>query len=578
MVARTAGLFLSLASLLAAQPSSPESLPLSQVHAGQKGQVWTVFEGTKPEPFTVEVTGVVENALGPGKSLILCKLTDARVQNMGAVAGMSGSPLYIDGKFAGALSYQLQRFETVHYAGFTPAADMAEVADRVGSGIKAVDDAAPEAADTKAGDTGISALSPVFSLSGVSPRVLELARPQFEKLGLHVVSLGGSASGSSPAAPAALIPGDAVAVALCTGDISMAGTGTVSKVDGRRVVAFGHPMMGLGDVQMPMCSAEIVTILPSTENSFKVANVGPVIGCISEDRLSAVSGLLGPGPGMTDVDVVVASDHSARRSLHYQVIKDRRLAPMLTVLGALQAATASNDAEEVEGYKVECTVSYEGGQQVTRRGTFAGSAGLMMGLFGDLIALNADSQNPFESVHASHVSFLLEPLYENPSAVVEDLRVSRTHVRAGDTLQATVTWRPHQKSEEALTLDIPVDPSWTGKTLELIITGGPMLDEWSGHSHFFRPGQLRSFEAYLDSVRSSRRSDGLYVAVVERASVLVDEATVSRDMPGSLQRIATASDATRYQHREALVPLWDTHILPGRVAIADQHVLIKVQE
>jgi len=120
-------LLLASAGRLAAQPVQGEALPLADVKAGQRGEVWTVFQGTKPEPFAVEVSGVILNALGPGKSIILCKLTDPRVQIMGAVAGMSGSPLYIDGRFAGALSYQIQRFETVRFAGFTPAADMAEV-------------------------------------------------------------------------------------------------------------------------------------------------------------------------------------------------------------------------------------------------------------------------------------------------------------------------------------------------------------------------------------------------------------------------------------------------------------------
>ena len=118
---------------LQAQPAPTGILPVSDLKAGQTGQVWTVFAGTRAEPFSVEVTGVIKNALGPGKSIILCRLTDPRVQNMGAVAGMSGSPLYIDGKFVGALSYQVQRFETIRYAGFTPAADLAEVESKVGT-------------------------------------------------------------------------------------------------------------------------------------------------------------------------------------------------------------------------------------------------------------------------------------------------------------------------------------------------------------------------------------------------------------------------------------------------------------
>src|SRR6187431_2410620 len=116
-----------LARSLFAQPADAPVIPLDELKPGQQGEVWTVFQGTKPESFTVEVTGVLRNALGPGKSLIVCQLTDPRVQKMGAVAGMSGSPLYIDGKLAGALSYQIQRFETVRHAGFTPAADLEEV-------------------------------------------------------------------------------------------------------------------------------------------------------------------------------------------------------------------------------------------------------------------------------------------------------------------------------------------------------------------------------------------------------------------------------------------------------------------
>src|SRR5258708_5819727 len=132
--------FSLLAALASAneQPVNAALFPLADLKAGQHGEVWTVFSGTQPESFAVEVTGIVSNALGPGKSLILCQLTDPRVQNMGAVAGMSGSPLYIDGKLAGALSYQIQRFETVRYAAFTPAADLAEVQAKTSTELRAV--------------------------------------------------------------------------------------------------------------------------------------------------------------------------------------------------------------------------------------------------------------------------------------------------------------------------------------------------------------------------------------------------------------------------------------------------------
>ena len=160
-------LFLGLTALAVwlpaawAQPQPSGIYPLDQLKSGQHGEVWTVFKGTVPESFSVEVTGVVRNALGPGKSLILCQMTDPRVSGMGAVAGMSGSPLYIDGKFAGALSYQWSNpLRATHFAAFTPAADMQEVGKRV-------DAEAPQASVTQtvAEASTFTAMKPVFTMS-----------------------------------------------------------------------------------------------------------------------------------------------------------------------------------------------------------------------------------------------------------------------------------------------------------------------------------------------------------------------------------------------------------------------------
>src|ERR1044071_8117969 len=184
-------------ALPASQPADAPIIPLDDLKPGMTGEVWTVFRGTEPEPFAVEVTGVLRNALGPGKSLILCRLTDPRVQQMGAVAGMSGSPLYIDGKLAGALSYQIQKFETVRYAGFTPAADLAEVKDRASLQSTRV------VSDTTSASSPYRPLQPVFTIGGLSPAVAELFAPRFAALGLSATALGGSTQGSTDGQPAA---------------------------------------------------------------------------------------------------------------------------------------------------------------------------------------------------------------------------------------------------------------------------------------------------------------------------------------------------------------------------------------
>jgi hypothetical protein len=567
-----------------AQPAPAPAMALSDVKPGQHGEVWTVFQGTRPEPFEVEVTGVIQNALGPGKSIILCKLTDPRVQDMGAVAGMSGSPLYIDGKFAGALSYQLQRFETVRFAGFTPAADMGEVADRVaatpaGSARSEAAGDSPATAETAPGqETSFRAMKPVFALGGVSPRTASIMAPRLEGLGLGIVAMAGSSQGTAAAPQGVLAPGDSVSVALTTGDITLAGTGTVSRVEGNRVLAFGHPMLGLGDVQLPMCSAEVVAILPSTMESFKVANIGPVIGCISQDRLSAVSGLLGPGPEMTDVQVVSGPDTGPQHTIHFQVVKDKHVAPMIMLTGVVEAVYGSNDSEASEGFRIVSTVNFSPTQQITRETVYSGEQGFVQGLVDFLAGLSGEIENPFEKALPTSVQFRVEPLGSNPSVTVERFELSQTTVRAGESFQVTIGWRSFQGAEESSTFNVPVDASWAGKILEVIVTPGRVLDELTGHGRMFRPGQLRSFDAYLDAMKLTRPEDGLCVAVVEKSALFFDQAVSTPDAPASIERIAGASDSERYQRRDALVPLWETHILPGKVTFTDLHRTVRVVE
>ena len=556
-----AALLLSLATRAEAQETPTGILATSDLRPGEKGTVWTVFKGTTPEPFDVEVAGVIENALGPGKNIILCQLTDPRVQGMGAVAGMSGSPLYIRGKLAGALSYQVQRFETTRFAGFTPASDLDEVRDQIGAGASVVSGEPSEPA--------YRSLKPVFTLSGLSPGVSELMRPHLEALGLSLSALGGSDSGAAAVAPpASLRAGDAVSVALATGDITFAGTGTVSEVNGDRVVAFGHPMMGLGEVAMPMCSASIVTILPSTYESMKVANVGAVIGTIQEDRLSAVSGTLGAGPRMIEVDVTVDRASGPPRSLHFQVVRHPQLAAALIASGAAEAIMGSNDAGLAHGFRIETRTTFSPSQERTTRSVYAGPQGFAQGIADFATTLGTDRLNPYERTFPSQVTLTVQALPENPAVTVELLQLSRTHPQPGDTIQVTLGWRDYQGEEHREILPVPIDPSWSGKALEVVAAPGRAMDELTGMPRTVPAAQLRSFDAYLDATRALRPTDGLVVAVLERSALLTDQSLAPRDVPASIERIAHGADESRFQHREALQALWETHVLDGKVAQA----------
>ncbi len=563
------------ASGFAAQPTGRAIYPLDDLKPGQRGEVWTVFRGTEPEPFTVEVTGVVRNALGPGKSLILCQLTDPRVQQMGAVAGMSGSPLYIDGKLAGALSYQIQRFETVHFAGFTPAADLIEVQTKMAARI-----ATPAQSIASLNAEGMRPVRPVFTISGLSPAVADLFAPRFAALGLTASSLGGSMTTNEAAkgkfANVTLTPGSAVAVALATGDITLAGTGTVSDVDGRSITAFGHPMLSLGDVALPMCAAEIVTILPSNMQSIKVANTGPVIGTITQDRLSAVSGMLGPGPAMTEVEVIVSSAHGPSKTLHFSVARQEQLTPVLVATGVTQAILGSNDAGLSNGFLLRSDVMFPAKPTLASRTLYAGPQGFQQGLSEFVQDLAQNLQNPYEKTFPGRVVFTVEALDQNPAVTLELFQLSRSTARGGDVVQATLSWRDFQGENRRQTVDIPIDPAWTGRSLEVILAPGRVLDELSGRPRTIAAAQLRSFDAYLAALRNSRAADGLCLAVVEKTRLFTDQSSATPDTPSSIERIARAADEARFNQVDALVPLWETHVLDGKLSSATIHRQLKV--
>lgn len=570
-----AAVFLRVAS---AQPADAPSLPLDELQPGQVGEVWTVFRGTQPEPFKVEVTGVLRNALGPGKSLIVCELTDPRVQKMGAVAGMSGSPLYIGGRFAGALSYQIQRFETVRHAGFTPAADLAEVRDKPAARTGHLAAAAP-APYPQSTDGALRPLQPVFTLGGLSPAVAELLAPHFAAVGLSAWALGGSTQGASgndpaaaslaassaPAAPVALRPGGAIAVALATGDITLAGTGTVSRVDGNRVTAFGHPMLSLGEVELPMCASDILTILPSQMQSVKMANTGAVIGTITQDRLSAVSGQLGPGPAMTKVEVTVKPLRGAPRVLRFAVVRQTQITPMVVAAGLSQAIMGSNDAGLANGFRLTSRIVFPGAQELGFRTIYSGPTGFAQGLNEFILGLGANLQNPYAKTFPDDVAFSIEPLETNPAVTLDQFQLSRSTAVAGSTVQLTLGWRDWQGAAHREIIDLRIDPAWSGKALEVILAPGRALDELSGRPRVISAAELRSFPAYLAALRDDRPTDGVCLAVVERTSLFSDQTVATPEAPGSIERIARAADEARFRRREAFLPLWEKHVLEGKL-------------
>src|ERR1700676_1598349 len=324
----------------------PQIFPLSQIQPGMKGEAYTIFAGDQIEKFDLVVIGVMPNFLAPKESIILVQLLGPKVEHTGVVAGMSGSPVYFEGKLAGALSLKLGQFNKEPLAGITPIENILSL-PKGQPGLTRADGSIPVPQDSdqldakfeipsdwasRAGISGGSFLTPTASPLGFSG-FSAVAPPQFE----HEFSAYGMAAtqgGSIDARPddASIQPGDMVSAVLLEGDLSLNASCTVTAIVDGRVYVCGHPLFGFGSVQMPMARARVLTTLSSDLDSTKIVNVGGTIGSISQERVTAVVGNLGASPKLIPIEMTVATPDGDKQ-LSFRMMSNPKITPILMGMG-----------------------------------------------------------------------------------------------------------------------------------------------------------------------------------------------------------------------------------------------------
>src|SRR5437763_888730 len=363
---RLRAFLLAIALLATAAAASADTMPLSQIQKGMKGYGLTVFEGTKVERFDVEILGVLNN-IGPSQDLILARVDAPVLQRTGVIAGMSGSPIFIDGKVIGALAYAWQ-FAKEPVAGITPIGEMLKIARNAGgtapgavpagavpriSGadfLKAIGESKTDAVFEKIATSfgarqggsaaGARPIAVPLSMSSFDADTVSRFGKYFDQMGFVAVPSGSSASGGSSksATPLsdvkkAFAPGDAVGAVLLNGDFTIAATGTVTHIEGDQVYAFGHPFLDMGEVSFPMAKSEIVTVLPSLASSFKFANTGEVVGALRQDRASGIMGVVGDTADTIPVELTVNGTDPAQ-TYHLNLVRHAQLSPLILAMAA----------------------------------------------------------------------------------------------------------------------------------------------------------------------------------------------------------------------------------------------------
>jgi hypothetical protein len=534
-------------------------MPLDQVHPGMRGVAYTVFQGTMPESMEVEVLGVLKDVNGPKGDVILVRLHGTKVEYTGVVAGMSGSPVYIDGKLVGALAFRIGEFSKEPIAGVTPIQEMLEISELDRS--KPNNDIQPASAKgpqvtSKTASPGVEAapkaykdyLTPMDTplvFSGFSAQAFQRFAPQFQAAGIVPVMGAGSVSPNAKQSDP-LVPGSSISAVLVRGDMNIAATCTVTYLDASHLLACGHPLMQFGNVDLPMDKAEVLATLPSPANAFKIVNTTEQVGAFVQDRHTGIMGVFNKQPQMIPVTLSI---HGVTRpkTFHYEVLDNSKLTPlamMATVFSALQGV---NEYGEDTTYRMDGHIQVTGYPDVEVKDMFApGDGGQPTGVMvamslGDRFSRIFDNSYVVPNIRAVDLSFDL--VNDRRSARLESARTDVTEARPGDEVMVEAVLRPYRGERIVRRIPIRVPTSASKGTLRILVSDGDTLDRIrSSGLPMGRQLDLGSIIAVLNKEHSN---DRLYVSLLEADPEAMVQDKVMPTLPLSVMNVMDGMRGTQ---------------------------------
>jgi hypothetical protein len=481
-----------LTSVSFAQTPKPvDTVPVSQIHAGMKGVAYTVFQGTTPEPMDVEVLGVLKNANGPKGDVILVRLGGAKAEYTGVVAGMSGSPVYFNGKLAGAIAFRIGEFSKEPIAGVTPISEMLEISalDSTPTSVPVQVKSVPSLAAKTSGPGLPSATAQSFAnylrpidtplvFSGFSEDAVQRFAPQFAAQG--IVPVMGVGSASDVKQPEPLVPGSAVSAVLVRGDMDIAATCTVTYIDASHLLACGHPLMQFGMVDLPMTKAQVLATLPSPLNAFKIVNATETVGSFVQDRHNGILGELGKQAEMIPVTLTIHGG-TAPKQFHYEVLNNARLSPVAISTTVFNALHGVNEYGDETTYTMKGAISVGGFPEVKLQDMYStadgGQPAAMLAASSIGGAFGRIYDNPYSTPEIKGLQLDFEVTNERHWAKLESARTDVNEARPGDEITVEVLLRPYRGDAVIEHIPVHIPPSASkGSTLHILVSDGDMLD------------------------------------------------------------------------------------------------------
>jgi len=533
------------------------TMPLAQVKPGMKGRGKSVFQGQVIEEFEAEILGVLANA-SPKRNIILARLKGRGLESTGIIGGMSGSPVYIDGKLIGAVAYGFS-FSKEAIAGITPIEEMLAVGatpdepkpgaappviiregvsqeDLSGSYLQTL------AARTVEGRQGL-ALSPLrlpLVFSGFAAGAFERARSFFAPLGFLAVR-GGTGSQSQPSgtpAEPALRAGDAVGVQLVGGDLDVSAVGTATYVDGTKVLAFGHPIYNLGSVDYAMSRADVIAVMPSLESSFKLAAMGPVIGRFSQDRTPGAAGEIGVLPRLIPLNIGLQTGPGARKDFKLKLIADKFLTPALINMAVSSLVTSEERSYGDISLDFDADVFLDkGGLGVHLEDLFSGSydnapvslSGLLAAVVHYLL------NNEFKDVGIFRIDLNVRALEETRLAVLEKVLLDKYEVSPGEPIRLQVFYRTQREESlvEEVTVVAPALPA--GSEFQLLVGDAASMQQIERSQYQIQEFVPRSLDQLVRLLSNLRRNNRIYFRIMASKPGLFLKGEELPNLPPSLK-------------------------------------------
>jgi SpoIVB peptidase S55 len=591
--------------------SKTEFFPIDQVKPGMRAVGYTVFSGGEPKKFDVEILGVLKGFPSPQQNAVLSRLLGDELNHTGVFQGMSGSPVYIDGKLLGAVAFGYQ-FAKDPIAGITPIQQMIEIFEQKQGGdgkgqrsgqsgqsgqvrqvsfseisfnensrefaefVKSVSGAGNSGAQAVSAPSSGQVLTPIatpLAITGVAPEVIARFATIFQSWGFAPVAGAGGAAEATELKKAdsnTLKPGSTVIVPLVRGDYSLAAAGTVTYRDGNRIYAFGHPFLSLGVSEFPMHEGEVVTVMSSNATSFKLSVPTAMVGTLRGDRSTGIFGELGVAPRMIPVEVNLKTSRGEDRKYAFDVVADRFLTPLLMQMTMLTTIASTERTIGDSTLQIRGRIKLKGLPDVELENRLSSSFNVpLAAAFATAQPISAIFNSGFKDLEFEKLVYDITSRDARSTGQLDRLLVNDTDVRPGEKIEIQAFARTEGGGEyvERIPVEIPKDAP-IGQ-LQIIVGDGASIQALEPRSGF-TPKSLDNLVRELNKIR---KSDRLYVRLARAESGAMVKNEEMPSLPPSVLATLGSDRAIGGYSLTRSATILEKEIAPADFVISGQRTL-----